>query len=151
MATLLTLTLTLLLSGAPADMAGTAPDCGPALDATAPIQLGIGDIGSQAVCVADCKEYPDVSCQSADCSAQNRNCSLQKRGWVKCNGVYTYCGPACPPVCTDGDFRIVKSGTCCDYPDQGEIGSFQECQNGQWVTTSTGCFPSIRCLDPIYP
>lgn len=145
MAPILTLAFTLLLSGAPADLPATAPDCASVLGGPAPVQLALGDIGSQSVCVADCNEFPDVSCQSADCAAQNRNCSLQKRGWVRCNGVYTYCGPACPPICEEGTYRIIRYGGCCDPPDLGEPGAFQQCQNGSWVTVNETCLPSSKC------
>lgn len=149
MLSVLAFTLSLLVSGAPADLPASAPVCAAALGAPNPVFLSLGDVTGQSVCVADCNPYPDVSCQAANCSAQNRNCSVGNRGWVLCNGTYTYCGPTCPAVCTDGDHRIVRFGTCCQpYGDGTEEGAFQTCQNGQWVTTSTDCFPSRKCLFP---
>ena len=48
---------------------------------------------------ADCAEFTDKSCSDStnpcSCTSQDRNCSLMKRGYVRCNGVTTYCGPKC--------------------------------------------------------
>jgi hypothetical protein len=156
----LTLSLTLALAGAPADLAPV-----PALEVPAPVQyadatlpgslasplfVALGDIGEMSSChvVEDCDALPDISCSGNTCSARSRNCPYQ-RGYVKCDGVYTWCSQPCPQ-CTNGDFRMLPTGQCCNcYESGGELTYFQECIDEQWVTQFEECMPSFKC--PICP
>jgi hypothetical protein len=100
----------------------------------------------ESVCTADCGEFADVSCEGATCSAVNRDCSTNTRGYVECNGVYTYC-PVCPQ-CVDGEFKIDRTGICCEEIG-GEYKDLYKCINEQWVYQSTHCGPSAKC--PLVP
>lgn len=84
---------------------------------------------------ADCAEYSNLWCNDntnpCNCSSQDRNCNIGQRGYVSCNGVTTYCGPAClvcDPTC---------SGRSCN--------SNSDCSNG---TCPTGIcrFGSCMCV-----
>lgn len=156
-ATLL-LSLSLVASGAPADLAPAAPTLVEAPDEMPvilvdgeirmdPIYVGLGDPIAPAYCIADCSpDGPDVDCTGDTCSAVDRNCSAGQRGYVTCDGYTTFC-PTCggPPgvECTDGDVRDVPTGSCCGSRASWE--HFQVCQNGHWVTTATFCQPDPTC------
>lgn len=149
----LTLSLTLALAGAPADLAPVptveAPAPARCADAAlsqvlAPVFTALGDVGAQSVmCSEDCNELPDIACTGNTCSAVSRNCPSQ-RGYVVCDGVYTYCADPCP-VCEDDDIRIVFTGECCSACDGTGYKDFQKCINGQWVTQNTFCGPAFQC------
>jgi len=81
-------------------------------------------------------------------SVVSRNCPSQ-RGYVVCDGVYTFCSQPCP-VCNEGDIRIVFTGQCCSSCDGTGFKDLQKCINGQWVTQSTFCAPA-RSQCPICP
>lgn len=95
----------------------------------------LGGVTAQSVtCTADCGAYPAVSCTtSGTCSAVDRNCSVGQRGYVECNGAYTYC-PVCE--CPEGAV-IYEDGGCC-------IGGRQKtleytCIGGSWERTGMTC------------
>lgn len=92
-----TLVSILILTAGPfAAPADAPPLC---LDQPGQVALGSeGGIGEQSECnaLADCAEYPNVSCQgNTTCTAVDRNCSFNQRGYVNCDGNTTYCGPIC--------------------------------------------------------
>lgn len=114
-------------------------------DAGAPLLLsGTGRDGgyTESTCTADCDPYTDVSCTGTSCSAQNRNCGAGQRGWVECDGNYTYC-PACPAGCTEGAYQFDGTGNCCS--EGREETDIYKCIGGQWVYQRTRCFPSPEC------
>ncbi len=155
----ITLSLALVLSSAPADL-GPAPavetpvpvECADAKvdQVLAPILVAdIGDPIPPAFCSEDCDGLPDISCSGTNCSAKDRNCPYE-RGEVVCDGVKTECSQPCPGTeCDEDDFRIVRTGQCCDCSFGGEVVHFQQCVGGQWVTQGTDCGPSASC--PICP
>lgn len=155
-----TLSLALVLSSAPADLAPapaaeepTPVQCADAnlAQSLAPILLtGLGDpIAPTVTCSEDCDALPTIQCQGSTCSAKERNCPYE-RGEVVCDGVKTECSQPCPGTeCDEDDFRIVRTGQCCDCSFGGEVTHFQQCVGGEWVTQSTDCGPSPTC--PICP
>ena len=156
----LALSLALTLSAAPTEVAPaqvatpTPVSCDEAKVAefTNPISVDIGGPIKPDYCFEDCDALPDISCSGNTCIAVNRNCSIGERGYVTCDGNTTYCSQPCgdpPPECEEDDFRIVRTGQCCDCQYGGEVAHFQQCQNGQWVTQSTNCAPSSSC--PLCP
>lgn len=158
---ILTLPLTLALASIPASLAPGPMAVEPApaqcsvaaLDAApVPVPAAGGDLWAQACQVSeDCAELPAISCNgSTNCWAVARNCNVNQRGYVECDGNRTYCSQPCPPVCEDGGFRIVGTGTCCIACEGTELKEFQECQGGQWVTTGTHCMPNTS-LCPLCP
>ena len=152
----LTLSFTLALAGAPADLAPVPAVEVPAsvqyADATladsfgSPLFVTLGDIGELSSCqvIEDCDALPDISCSGNTCSASTRNCPGQ-RGYVKCDGVYTWCSQPCPE-CTNGQYRTVPTGECCDCNESGgELVYEEECINEQWVTVAAECQHSFMC------
>jgi hypothetical protein len=126
-----------------AGVAVAADQSGTSMDATATTCSKDG--GMESYCVADCGDYPDVSCDGGVCSAVNRNCSSHQRGYVVCDGVYTYC-PACPE-CVDGEYWFLYTGDCCfEGREQVEV---YKCIGEQWVFQRYTCRPSPEC--PFYP
>lgn len=85
--------------------------------------------------LAQCDPHPDVSCSTdidgAICQAVDRNCAAGQPGYVRCHTTYTHC-PVCP-LCTEGEYRYVETGSCCKYLrlEQRE----EQCINGRWVAT----------------
>jgi hypothetical protein len=151
----LTLSLALTLSAAPADLAQApvveepAPvKCADATLATppTPLFLGFGDpIAPSVTCSVDCdgNGSEETSCTGSSCSAVERNCSIGQRGYVKCGTTYTYC-PICP--CTEGQIRRIPTGNCCDcYWNPGVEKDVEKCVNGVWVYQHTSCFPGGSC------
>lgn len=152
------LSATLLASAAPADLAPDTPTVAAPQDQMPvrlidgqirmdPIYVGIGDPIAPAYCVASCSpDGPDVDCTGDTCTAVDRNCSAGQRGYVTCDGYTTFC-PTCGGTpgseCTDGDFQIIPTGSCCGSRTAWK--EFYQCQNGYWVLTGTNCLPDPSC------
>lgn len=118
----------------------TGGSCAPPLDGALFAATGGKDGGGSSLvtCTADCGPYTDVSCTtSGTCVAVDRNCPSTP-GYVTCNGVTTFC-PSCA-VCTEGTFRIIKTGNCCDCGVEERIR--QKCVNGQWEDVLIFCGPN---------
>lgn len=84
------------------------PADGPALCAVPPGQVEMAfdpGVGEQAICIADCDPYTDVTCSGSSCSAVDRDCEAGERGHVECDGNYTYCPVCPPPPCTLAECR----------------------------------------------
>lgn len=109
-----------------------------------PVTQGAPGPAAPVYCQADCGSDPDVSCSgSVSCQAVDRSCPYQ-RGYVVCDGYYTYCPKVCPQ-CEEGTIRLIGTGTCCDYPSIGEEKLRQKCINEQWVTQAVVCRRSPAC------
>jgi hypothetical protein len=155
----LLLSLSLLASAAPADLAPDTPTAVAPQDQMPvrlidgqlrmdPIYVGLDDPIAPAYCIADCNPHTDVDCTGSSCTAVDRNCSVGQRGYVQCDGQAKIWCPTCSGIpcgqCTDGDFRSIKVGGCCSQGGQDR--EIQQCQNGCWVTTGTmSCAPSPQC------
>ncbi|HEX3131313.1 MAG TPA: hypothetical protein VH394_28510 [Thermoanaerobaculia bacterium] len=120
--------LALAFGALPFTAAADAPSCGTANVAT-PLWMarpggGGGGVTAQTTCVADCGNGTSVSTLcGGTCTATDVNCPYN-RGYVTCNGVYTYCSNTCstaPPCDTvEGAYCSGGSTTCSrsdgDYP-----------------------------------
>lgn len=93
--------------------------------------------GSATRCsvTASCDGYSiNCSVSGTGCSGHDRACpSFQ--GHVTCNGVTTWCEPACP-VCNDGQIMWQPTGGCCN--DLTEKDKYK-CVGGQWEYQGTFC------------
>jgi hypothetical protein len=130
------------------------------LGAGAPVAADAGAIGApgegsapelESTCTADCGEYTDVSCAAIECTARNRDCSIQQRGYVVCDGVYSYC-PRCPPppACEPGEIKREPTGYCCGSKAYWE--DRYRCVDGSWVLYGTYCVQtSFYCANPDPP
>jgi hypothetical protein len=112
--------------------------CGVA-SAAAPIWMtrpsgGGGGVSEQSTCVANCGNGTSVStiC-GGTCTAVDINCPATPRGYVTCNGVYTYCSYTCPtlPSCdsVQGTSCSGSGSKFCSRPD-GEYSCF--CSLSHW-------------------
>lgn len=114
-----------------------AGSCAAPLDAAIFAAKGPGS--SLVTCIADCGEFPDVSCStSGTCTAVDRSCPYQ-RGYVNC-GTPIYC-PVC--ACTEGTYRFTWTGNCCDCGSDERMR--EKCIGGEWVVVGTFCGPGIHC------
>lgn len=52
--------------------------------------------GNRATCTATCRNGSTVSCTGSSCTGADANCPSHK-GFVRCDGVTTWCSAACPP------------------------------------------------------
>ena len=108
-------------------------DAGPALCADQPGQVEMAfdpGVGEQSACNADanCTEGPDVHCSgNSTCTAIDQSCPFTQ-GWVRCDGVYTYCA-ACPPCSLQE----------CRQPCK-QAGCFAACVNRQTCECETICY-----------
>ena len=127
-----------------------APEPATGAEPTLDLSTTRGRFGTKDLCsaAARCDPYASISCSTttvgATCEAHDRNCSAGERGYVRCGSSYTYC-PTCT-LCTEGSFRYVPTGNCCDIlKEQRE----QQCVNGVWV--NTGFFDCFTRCGPITP
>lgn len=104
-------------------------------------------MAATAFCQASCSPYSSVSCSGSSCSAVDRNCSVGQRGYVQCDGNYTYC-PACfVAQCLNGAEEWVNWGCCCGAPVAKQNHRLRVCVNGSWqYTNSYSCYSS--CSNP---
>ena len=121
----------------------------PAAGAEPAVDLASGRFGTKDLCsaAARCDPYASISCSTtvvgATCEGHDRNCAAGERGFVRCDTNYTYCPPC---GCTEGAYRYVPTGNCCDiFKEQRE----QQCVNGAWV--NTGFFDCFGRCGPITP
>lgn len=86
---------------------------------------------------ADCGSYSDLWCSDStnpcSCTSQDRNCSAGRRGFVRCNGSTTYCGPVCGGA-------LVCDQTCSGRP----CSSSSQCGNGN--CPQGFCAPAGICM-----
>lgn len=69
---------------------------------------------------ANCGSSPPVSCSgSSSCTTVDSNCSTLQAGYVRCDGVTTWCGPCCP----SGD-------SCCQCSYTGDCFQCCRCAGG---------------------
>lgn len=108
------------------------------------------NVATKALCQAYCGSGVYVSCSytpPATCTAVDRNCP-STQGYVNCNGVTTYCQPACTTTCTEGTFRYLWTGECCW--EGGRERYQQQCVNGQWQYTGViSCGGPCGPIDPV--
>lgn len=122
--------------------AEAAPGCSAPLEGTLFASAGKGG-STNLTCTADCGSSPDVTCTApGTCTAVDQSCP-GTQGWVACSTGITYC-PPCPGAgcneCTNGQFRNVPTGNCCDCGlAESER---QECIDTCWVTIGTICKPN---------
>jgi hypothetical protein len=115
------------------------------------------DFRSLAECtaLAQCDPFQDVGCVGSDtCSVKDRNCSIGQRGFVKCDGVTTYCPEPC--CATNGVCEVSYGCTCeNDSPDCDSDPACEECEcsevtncqsNRDCCTPGSICTPSGICL-----
>jgi len=91
-----------------------------------------GGVTANAYCSASCGSY-SINCSGGSCSAADRNCAGGQRGFVQCDGAYTYC-PVCS--CPEGELDY-RDGGCC--PGGLQKTKVYECINGVWVLSYTDC------------
>jgi hypothetical protein len=115
---------------------------------------GSGSGGEQAsapesLCVTDCGDSPDLTCEGATCTSVERDCAAGQRGYLVCDGVTTYC-PTCP-VCESGEIKKTYTSLCCSNPrvPEGVKVWVYFCSGGQWSTPYSGCEASTaQCVWP---
>lgn len=84
---------------------------------------------------ASCGSYSiNCSVPGTGCSGHDRACPGYQ-GHVTCNGVTTWCEPACPE-CTEGQIQWIPTGGCCN--DLTEKDKFK-CIGGYWEYQGTFC------------
>lgn len=118
---------------APAPEAASAAETSP-LDLASVERTGSG-VHRRCMVTASCGSY-NISCSvpGTGCSGHDRVCpSFQ--GHVTCNGVTTWCEPACPE-CTNGQIQWIPTGGCCS--DLTEKDKYK-CISEQWVYQGTFC------------
>lgn len=90
---------------------------------------------NKAECKASCGNNTFVSCiasSPSQCTAVDSNCP-SVRGYAQCGTNRIDC-PVCPtPQCTEGSFRFVFTGECCD--EGGRRRLEQQCIGGVWQYT----------------
>lgn len=118
---------------APAPAAAIATETSP-LDLASTERTGSG-AHTRCSVTASCGSYSiNCSVSGTGCSGHDRACpSFQ--GHVTCNGVTTWCEPACPE-CTDGQIQWIPTGGCCN--DLTEKDKYK-CIGGFWEYQGTFC------------
>lgn len=111
-----------------------------------------GGIATKDLCsaAARCDPYASISCSSAatgaTCQGVDRNCAAGQPGFVRCDSAYTYCPPC---GCTEGAYRYVAAGGCCQDDPSFKRQREQQCVNGAWV--NTGFYDCFGRCGPIVP
>ena len=140
---LLLLCCTPALAAPPADLAAFLKSLDASGACPSPIQTAAvqsaaakkdpgGGVIANAYCSASCGSY-SINCSGGTCSAADRNCAAGQRGFVQCDGAYTYC-PVCN--CQEGAIDYRDSGCCLGGQLKTKI---YECINGVWVLIDTEC------------
>lgn len=104
----------------------------------APRRPPTGGVGEKALCTAEanCALGGTVRCEgNSSCSAADGNCEWGFLGYVRCDGVYTWCGGSCCPenFCTGWD-ACASACYPCDADYTCHWGSCSDNCDCRWST-----------------